>query len=46
MSKTADFAHLIARDEAHPVASQLRLDRFERGAMIDEKGVGAQPNLH
>lgn len=40
------FAHLIARDEAHPVASQLRLDRFERGAMIDEKGVGAQPNLH
>ena len=40
------FAHLIAQDEAHPVARELRLDRFERGALIDEKGVGAQPNLH
>jgi hypothetical protein len=27
-------------------ASQMRLDRFIRGNMIDEKGVGAQPNLH
>ena len=24
----------------------FRLDRFERGYTIDEKGVGAQPNLH
>jgi methylglutamate dehydrogenase subunit A len=40
------FAHLIARDEPHEVARAYRLDRFEAGAVIDEKGVGAQPNLH
>ncbi|MEO1610800.1 MAG: sarcosine oxidase subunit beta family protein, partial [Pseudomonadota bacterium] len=40
------FAHLIATDEPHPTAVEMRLDRFERGYMIDEKGVGAQPNLH
>ncbi|WP_182356985.1 sarcosine oxidase subunit beta family protein [Komagataeibacter europaeus] len=40
------FAHLIARDEPHPVATAFRLDRFGRGAVIDEKGMGAQPNLH
>jgi sarcosine oxidase subunit beta len=40
------FAHLIARDEPHEVARALRLDRFERGYLVDEKGVGAQPNLH
>jgi sarcosine oxidase subunit beta len=40
------FAHLIARDEMHPLASAYRLDRFASGALIDEKGVGAQPNLH
>ncbi|CDX11470.1 sarcosine oxidase, beta subunit [Mesorhizobium plurifarium] len=40
------FAHLLARDEPHPEASRFRLDRFRRGAMIDEKGQGAQPNLH
>ena len=40
------FAHLIARNEPHPVASAYRLDRFGRGAVIDEKGMGAQPNLH
>jgi hypothetical protein len=28
------------------VATAYKLDRFRRGAMIDEKGVGAQPNLH
>ncbi|EWY40851.1 sarcosine oxidase subunit beta [Skermanella stibiiresistens SB22] len=40
------FAHLIARDEPHPVAAAYRLDRFATGHLIDEKGVGAQPNLH
>jgi heterotetrameric sarcosine oxidase beta subunit len=40
------YAHLIARGEPHPVAVDYRLDRFRRGAMIDEKGAGAQPNLH
>jgi len=40
------FAHLIARDEPHQVARAYRLDRFARGHVIDEKGMGAQPNLH
>jgi methylglutamate dehydrogenase subunit A len=40
------FAHLIARDESHPVARFLGLDRFERGYPIDEHGAGPQPNLH
>ena len=40
------FAHLLARDEPHKVAAAFRLDRFATGHLIDEKGVGAQPNLH
>jgi len=40
------FAHLIARDEPHPVAAAYRLDRFGTGRLIDERGSGAQPNLH
>lgn len=40
------FAHLLATGSSHEVAAQMRLDRFARGAMIDEKGQGAQPNLH
>ena len=40
------YAHLIATGAPHPVATEMRLDRFERGGAIDEKGVGAQPNLH
>jgi len=40
------FAHLIARGAPHEVAAAYRLDRFAEGKMIDEKGVGAQPNLH
>ena len=40
------YAHLIATGAPHPVAAEMRLDRFERGGAIDEKGVGAQPNLH
>ncbi len=40
------FAHLIARDEPHEVATAYRLDRFAKGYVIDEKGVGATPNLH
>ncbi|MGC4409242.1 sarcosine oxidase subunit beta family protein [Rhizobium rosettiformans] len=40
------FAHLIAKNEAHPVARLLRLDRFERGFAVDEGGKGPQPNLH
>jgi heterotetrameric sarcosine oxidase beta subunit len=40
------FAHLIAREEPHAVAAAYRLDRFAEGKLIDEKGAGAQPNLH
>jgi methylglutamate dehydrogenase subunit A len=40
------FAHLMARDAPHPVAAAYRLDRFRTGHLIDEKGAGAQPNLH
>ncbi|MDR3465818.1 MAG: sarcosine oxidase subunit beta family protein [Xanthobacteraceae bacterium] len=40
------FAHLIARDAPHPAATRFRLDRFRTGNIIDEKGQGAQPNLH
>lgn len=40
------FAHLLATDTPHETATAFRLDRFARGRVIDEKGVGAQPNLH
>ncbi|PBB28972.1 sarcosine oxidase subunit beta family protein [Mesorhizobium sp. WSM3882] len=40
------FAHLIARNEPHALARAMSLDRFKRGYLIDEKGLGAQPNLH
>ncbi len=40
------FAHLLAKDAPHPVAAAYRLDRFATGHLIDEKGQGAQPNLH
>jgi methylglutamate dehydrogenase subunit A len=40
------FAHMIARDEPHVLNAPFRLDRFAAGAVIDEKGQGAQPNLH
>ena len=40
------FAHLLATGLPHPTATQFRFDRFSKGFMIDEKGSGAQPNLH
>lgn len=40
------FAHLLAKDAPHPVATAYRFDRFRTGNMIDEKGMGNQPNLH
>jgi sarcosine oxidase subunit beta len=40
------FAHTIARNELHALNAAFRLDRFATGHLIDEKGVGAQPNLH
>ncbi len=40
------FAHLLATGNPHPLAAAYRFDRFRKGLMIDEKGQGAQPNLH
>ena len=40
------FAHLIAKDYSHPLSENFKIDRFKNGYMIDEKGQGAQPNLH
>jgi sarcosine oxidase subunit beta len=40
------FAYTIERGEPHALNSAFRLDRFAAGNVIDEKGVGAQPNLH
>ena len=40
------FAHLLSKGYSHPLSENFRLDRFKNGYMIDEKGQGAQPNLH
>lgn len=40
------FAHLLATGTPHDTATAYRFDRFRKGLMIDEKGMGAQPNLH
>ncbi len=42
------LAHLIAKDEPHPVAAAYRLNRFATGHLIDEKGAGAsaEPSLN
>lgn len=40
------FAHTIANDEPHALNAAFTLDRFHRGAVIDEKGAGPYPNAH
>jgi sarcosine oxidase subunit beta len=40
------FAHLIARDQPDPLSVPFSLDRFARGATIDEAGSGPTPRLH
>ncbi|RUV68133.1 sarcosine oxidase subunit beta family protein [Mesorhizobium sp. M5C.F.Cr.IN.023.01.1.1] len=40
------FAHLLATGAPHETARAYRFDRFARGYVIDERGAGAQPNLH
>ena len=40
------FAYTLARGEPHRLNAAYRLDRFSTGRIIDEKGVGPQPNLH
>ncbi len=40
------LAHLVARNEPHPVATAYRLDRFATGHLVDETGGGADVVLH
>ncbi|TIO22856.1 sarcosine oxidase subunit beta family protein [Mesorhizobium sp.] len=40
------FAHLLATGAPHETTRAYRIDRFARGHVIDERGAGAQPNLH
>jgi len=40
------FAHTIATGAPHALNAGFRLDRFVTGLVVDEKGAGAQPNLH
>ena len=40
------FAHTIATGAPHHLNSEMRLDRFASGALLDEVGTGAQPNKH
>ena len=40
------LAHLMARDEPHPVAKAYRLDRFATGQLLDESGGGTNMALH
>jgi methylglutamate dehydrogenase subunit A len=38
------YAHTLATGAAHRLNAPFSLDRFERGATIDENGVGPMPN--
>lgn len=40
------YAHLLATDTPHKYAAAYRFDRFRRGYVIDEKGMGPSPSLH
>ncbi|MGI9334393.1 MAG: sarcosine oxidase subunit beta family protein [Gammaproteobacteria bacterium] len=40
------FAHTLASGEPHPYNAPFRLDRFHRGALLDEKGAGPTPGAH
>ena len=40
------FAWTIAKDGPHPLNAAFALDRFGRGAVLDEKGAGPDPKAH
>ncbi len=40
------FAHTIAKNEPHPQNAQHTLQRFMKGALIDEEGTGPFPKMH
>ncbi|MEE9375141.1 MAG: sarcosine oxidase subunit beta family protein [Rhizobiaceae bacterium] len=37
------YAHTIAKDEPHKLNEAFTIDRFEKGMMLDERGVGPNP---
>jgi heterotetrameric sarcosine oxidase beta subunit len=41
----AAYAQLLGTGQPHPLAAAFTLDRFARGATIDEAGVGPMPQL-
>jgi len=36
------FAHTIAQDKPHELNSELSLNRFSTGYLLDEKGIGTK----
>ncbi|MCP4390667.1 MAG: sarcosine oxidase subunit beta, partial [Gammaproteobacteria bacterium] len=40
------LAHTIANDAPHPLSAIYTLDRFRRGALINESGTGPVPGHH
>ena len=40
------FAHTIAKDAPHKLNAAFTLDRFCKGYVLDEKGVGPTARLH
>ena len=37
------YAYMIAKDRPHSLTEAFTLDRFRRGTLLDEKGVGPSP---
>jgi sarcosine oxidase subunit beta len=40
------YAHTIAHNRPHPLNEAFRLDRFETGHALDERGAGPKPQAH
>ncbi len=40
------YAHTIAQDRPHKLNENFTLNRFDKGYLIDEKGMGPVPGLH
>ncbi len=40
------LAHTLAHDAPHALSAPLALERFARGAVLDESGAGPDPGAH
>ncbi|MGE4337062.1 MAG: sarcosine oxidase subunit beta family protein [Pigmentiphaga sp.] len=40
------FAYTMAKNEPHPLNAPFSLERFEMGALLDERGAGPYPWMH